>query len=77
MKQSQRTIRSSVHCSDHTIRSVLEGATRKGINWPLDEEITNADLEQLLFPDKYKNICQYVEPDYQYIHRELAKSGVI
>lgn len=76
MKQSQRTIRSSVHCSDHTIRSVLEEAARKGINWPLDEEITNADLEQLLFPDKHKNICQYVEPDYPYIHRELAKSGV-
>lgn len=76
MKQGQRTIRGSVHCSDHTIRSVLEEAEKKGVSWPLDDNVTNADLERLLFPDKYKNACTYVEPDYQYIHRGLAKPGV-
>ena len=30
----------------------------------------------MFFPDKYKNVCLYVEPDYPYIHRELAKPGV-
>ena len=30
----------------------------------------------MLFPDKYKSVCLYVEPDYPYIHRELAKPGV-
>lgn len=76
MKQSQRTIRSALHCSDHTIHSVLEEANRKEVHWPLDDDVTNADLEKLLFPNKYKNISMYVEPDYPYIHRELAKSGV-
>lgn len=76
MKQSQRTIRSALRCSDHTIHSVLEEANRKGVHWPLDDDVTNADLEKLLFPNKYKNISMYVEPDYLYIHRELAKSGV-
>ena len=42
----------------------------------LDDDITNADLEQMFFPDKYKSACLYVEPDYPYIHRELAKRGV-
>lgn len=46
------------------------------ICWPLDDDIANADLERLLFPNKYKNACLYVEPDYQYIHRELAKPSV-
>ncbi len=73
---SQRTICSGVHCSDHTVRNVLQAAAAQGIEWPLDEDITNADLEQLFFPDKYKTVSSYVEPDYQYIHRELAKPGV-
>lgn len=76
MKQSQRTIRGSVHCSDHTIRSVLEEAEKKGVSWPLDDNVTNTELERLLFPGKYKNACTYVEPDYQYIHCELARPGV-
>jgi len=74
--QSQRTIRSSAHCSDNTVRTVLEVASQKGIQWPLDDDITNADLERMLFPDKYKSACLYIEPDYPYIHREPAKSGV-
>ena len=54
--QSQRTIRSSAHCSDNTVRTVLEVASQKGIQWPLDDDITNADLERMLFPDKYNRI---------------------
>ena len=60
--QSQRTIRSSAHCSDNTVRTVLEVASQKGIQWPLDDDITNADLERMLFPDKYKSACLYIEP---------------
>ena len=55
------------------------GFSRDGQAWhpvALDDDITNADLEQMLFPDKYKSACLYVEPDYPYIHRELAKRGV-
>ena len=33
-------------------------------------------MERMLFPDKYKSVCLYIEPDYPYIHRELAKHGV-
>ena len=73
---SQRTIESVAHCSRHTVRQILQEAENRGIHWPLDEDVTNADLEQLFFPDKYKTVSSYVEPDYQYIHRELAKRGV-
>lgn len=73
---SQRRIADSARCSRHTIRKVLEVASKANIHWPLDEDITNAELERILFPDKYQKISTYVEPDYPYIHRELAKPGV-
>lgn len=76
LNHSQRTIESTVHCSRHTVRSVLQAAKEKQIAWPLDDDITNAELEEILFPGKYKSGCRYVEPDYPYIHRELAKPGV-
>lgn len=76
LNHSQRTIESTVHCSRHTVRSVLQAAKEKQIAWPLDDDITNADFEEILFPGKYKSGCQYVEPDYPYVRRELAKPGV-
>ena len=76
LQYSQRTIESMAHCSRHTVRDVLQAAKEKGMSWPLSDDITNADLEQLLFPDKHKASSQYAEPDYPYIHRELARPGV-
>ena len=73
---SQREMERNKIASRETSKAVFETADRLGICWPLDGDITNADLERLLFPNKYKNACLYVEPDYQYIHRELAKPGV-
>ena len=53
LNHSQRTIESTVHCSRHTVRSVLQAAKEKQIAWPLDDDITNAELEEILFPGKY------------------------
>lgn len=76
LQYSQRTIESMAHCSRHTVRDVLQAAKEQGISWPLSDDVANADLEQLLFPDRHKVSSQYAEPDYPYIHRELARSGV-
>ena len=57
-------------------REIFHAADRAGIHWPIDEEVTNEELELLLFPGKYSAVSMYVEPDYPYIHRELAKHGV-
>ena len=73
---SMRKTTGLAHCSDHTVKAVWEKAEKLQVAWPLDDDITNADLGQLLFPEKYKNTCMYVEPDCPYIHRELAKNGV-
>lgn len=73
---SKASIALSVHSSRNTVRDVIRAATAKNICWPLDFDITNKDLELLLFPDKYKAVSLYAEPDCAYIHRELAKRGV-
>ena len=76
LNYSQRTNEATVHSSRHTVRSVLQAAKEKHITWPLDGDVTNQDLEEVLFPEKYRNASRYTEPDYSYIHRELAKPGV-
>ena len=52
-----------------TARVTLQGAASK-------IERGDGQLERLLFPGKYSAVSMYVEPDYPYIHRELAKHGV-
>lgn len=76
LNYSQRTIEATLHCSRHTVRSVLQVAKEMHIAWPLEEDVTNAELEELLFPGKCSKSSRYTEPDYAYIHRELAKPGV-
>ena len=76
LKHVQRDVCSAMHCSDRTVRAVLKEAAIHNIHWPLDKDITNAELERILFPDKYQKISTYVEPDYPYIHRELANPSV-
>lgn len=73
---SLRQVAVRVGNSHHTVKDVLDVASEHNISWPLDDEITNKELELLLYPER-KNACiPYAEPDYAYIHRELSKKGV-
>lgn len=73
---SQRQIEETVHSGHHTVSDTLAAARENGIAWPLDESMTNEKLQAILFPGKFQQRPQYLEPDYAYIHRELAKPGV-
>lgn len=75
-KTSQRQIAISVGNSRNTVSDVITSAKNKGITWPLDESVTDEQLESILFPDKYASGNNYHEPDFAYIHRELAKPKV-
>ncbi len=75
LQYSRRAITRATDSSRNTVEKVLASA-QLHLTWPLDADVTNADLKQLLFPDKHKASSQYAEPDYPYIHRELARSGV-
>lgn len=76
-KLSLRQIAARVGNSHHTVKNVIDTATKNGVAWPIEEDVTNQELEKLLFPDRMvsKNVM-YAEPDYSYIHKELSKKGV-
>ena len=73
---SQRSIAREVQSSRDTVADVIKAAEAAGIAWPLDDDVTNGDIQEILFPGKYVYASPYTEPDYQWIHTELAKKGV-
>lgn len=74
---SQRNIARGGTASRSKIGEVFEAADNYGIDWPLDEDVTNADLKEILFPSHItKEGNLKAEPDYVYIHKELARPGV-
>lgn len=76
LKYTQRQIAASVHSSRNTIREVLHLADEIGLDWPLDDSVSNEEIMVLLYPERPDAINPRKEPDYSYIHRELAKPGV-
>jgi transposase len=62
-------------CSRNTVASVLKKAGEKGIGWEAAEGLTNNELAERLFPGNQTQPV-YKMPDWEYIHREMAKSGV-
>ena len=46
------------------------------LSWPLDESLTDAALESLMFPKKPKESKQKRMPDFNYIQKELLRNGV-
>ena len=75
MGLSQRSIASSCQCSRNTVSNVLSRADQKGLVWPMPEDVGDADLQQMLFPEK-ANSAPRKAPDCEHIHKEMAKSGV-
>ena len=68
-------IAQSLSCSRTTVIQVLNVAEEKGINYPLPEDLSDRKLSELLFPSECAN-PEYKMPDYEYVHKELQKSGV-
>lgn len=73
---SQRNIALSCGASRNTVSRVLKRAQELDLAWPLDEQMTNADLERVLYPKEEKNLSTKRMPDYKYIRKELLKNGV-
>lgn len=68
-------IASGCGCSRTTVISVLQRARDQGLSWQTVAEMSDKELSQRLFPSESAKPA-YKMPDYEYIHREMAKSGV-
>lgn len=72
---SNQRVASSCGSSRNTVSDVWALAQQKGLSWPIPESLTNQDIGQLLFPERHSSKNRKM-PDYEYIHKELAKPGV-
>lgn len=73
---SQRKIEASVGSSRHTINEVLLIAEQQNLKWPDCEAMSDDALFAIFHPEKFAEKANRKEPDYEYIHKELAKEGV-
>lgn len=70
---SQRSIALTCGCSRNTVKSIIERA--QSINLTSVDTLSDEKVRALLFGDTVSNPL-YRAPDYDYVHRELAKTGV-
>ena len=69
-------IAAAAGCHRNTAKRVIEKAEAAGLEWPLPDELGDAQLSRILYPGKYGKHGDYVEPDYDRVHRELKRKGV-
>jgi len=72
---SERNIALSCAASRNTVSKVCRAAETQNISWPLNETMTDAVLENILFP-REKTATNKRMPNYDYIRRELQRKGV-
>ena len=73
---SQRDIIHSINVSQKTIVKVQRRAQELKLSWPLDESLTDAALDKLMFPKAAGASRSKRMPDYDYIQKELLRNGV-
>ncbi len=75
---SQQNIAYSYGVSKKTVNKVLKRANEMSISWPLDKTMTDAVLDEKMFPSRQKDGSSSTKrmPDYDYIRKELLRNGV-
>ncbi len=72
---SQRGIAKSCGCSRNTVSKVLAQAQQRNVEWKSILDLSDEDVEKMLFTNQVQFGSRKV-PDYEYIHREMARNGV-
>lgn len=73
---SQRNIMASCGVAQKTVVKVQKRARELNISWPLDESMTDTELQRLMFSKENSVSKNKRMPDYDYIHKELLRNGV-
>ena len=73
---SQRNIMASCGVAQKTVVKVQKRARELNISWPLDESMTDTELQRLMFSKDSSVAKNKRIPDYDYIHKELLRNGV-
>lgn len=68
-------IAASIGCSRNTVATALQRAADCGLQWPVPEGMSDREMAEKLFP-RTPGKPLYKMPDYDYVYREMQKSGV-
>jgi transposase len=75
--RSQREIAGAVRASVGTVCEQLKRAKACGLTWQQAQQLSDAELEALLFRDASRSVCtERSEIDFKHLHHELHRSGV-
>jgi transposase len=72
---SHERIAAATGVSKGAVSNYVQRAVQKSLGWPLPEDLDEAALERLLFPQVVQQE-QYTHADYAYVHQELKRKGV-
>ena len=70
---SQRAIARALGVSNSTVSGLFARADLAGLVWPLPEGVTDAELEERLYRDRYQPVGYPREPDFSCVHEELRR----
>lgn len=69
------SVAASTRSSRNTVAEVWQLTQEKDISWPIPDELTNSDLQTILYPGR-ASINGRKLPDFETMHNELARPGV-
>lgn len=73
---SRRSIAKTRRMSMDSVCEVFSIASERGIAWKDVEGLGEEDVYRLFYPDKHARESVFREPDWDYVHKEMAKVGV-
>ena len=75
---SQNDIASSCHISKKTVNRVLKLAQEHNLRWPLEESLTDREIDKIIHPDgnTAKKTTDRKMPDFEHVKNELLRNGV-
>lgn len=73
---SHRQIAAALNISIGVVSKYLTAAEVSGLTWPLPEDITERELERIIFSPQPVKQSGLVLPEFDYIHQELKKKSV-
>jgi len=78
LNRTQREIANASGIARSTVKDYLSRAKAAGIQWPLPDEMSNEQLNGLLFPvvDRKQNDRKQTLPHWPTIHKELKRKSV-
>ena len=73
---SQHKIMASCGVAQKTVVKVQKRARELNLTWPLDESMTDTELQKIMFSQESSVSPNKRMPDYAYIRKELLRNGV-